>query len=122
MSLRYYTEVYPARIVFVSFLEDPKVKGRMVTALESMGIVPLQFRLDARRPDLTKVRPPCSFLGKTKKKPTGILPARAQVDTLLGLLSSETEFFCQHTEKLGEMIKAQAPFEAVVGFMVPIAI
>ncbi len=52
---KYYTEVYPARIVFVSFLDNPKEKGRMVTALESLGIVPLQFRLDSKRPDLTKV-------------------------------------------------------------------
>ncbi len=57
--------MHPARLVMVSFLEDPNVKGRMVQALESFGIVPLQFRLDAKRPDLTKL------------------------DSLLGLLSAE---------------------------------
>jgi len=69
LFLRYYQEVYPAKIVFVSFLENPNVKGRMVSALENMGIEVLQFRLDGRRPDLTKM------------------------DTLLGLLSSESSHF-----------------------------
>jgi len=41
----------------------------MVTSLENMGIEVLQFRLDGRRPDLTKM------------------------DTLLGLLSSESSHF-----------------------------
>ncbi len=52
---KYYTEICPARLVMVSFLENPNNKGRMVRALESFGIVPLQFRLDATRPDLSKV-------------------------------------------------------------------
>jgi len=69
LFLRYYQEVYPSKIVFVSFLENPNAKGRMVTALENMGIEVLQFRLDGRRPDLTKM------------------------DTLLGLLSSEASYF-----------------------------
>jgi len=66
---KYYTTVYPAKIVFVSFLENPQEKGRMVRSLENLGIVPLQFRLDSQRPDLTKV------------------------DSLLGLLASECSFF-----------------------------
>eukprot|EP01115_Flamella_aegyptia_P006852 TRINITY_DN28445_c0_g1_i1.p1 TRINITY_DN28445_c0_g1~~TRINITY_DN28445_c0_g1_i1.p1 ORF type:complete len:538 (+),score=208.64 TRINITY_DN28445_c0_g1_i1:209-1822(+) len=33
---KYYQEVYPAKIVFVSFLENPSEKGRMVKALESI--------------------------------------------------------------------------------------
>jgi len=41
----------------------------MVRSLENLGIVPLQFRLDSQRPDLTKV------------------------DSLLGLLASECSFF-----------------------------
>jgi len=52
---RYYRDVYPAEVVFVSFLENVNRKGRMVTALESMGFSPIQFRLDGRRPDLTKL-------------------------------------------------------------------
>ncbi len=55
MGHRYYTEVFPAKIVFVSFLENSGQKGRMVRSLENLGIVPLQFRLDSHRPDLTKV-------------------------------------------------------------------
>lgn len=51
---KYYQEVFPAKIVFVSFLDNPSSKGRMVTALEQMGIEVILFRLDGRRPDLTK--------------------------------------------------------------------
>jgi hypothetical protein len=52
---RYYRDVYPAEVVFVSFLENVNRKGRMVSALESMGFSPIQFRLDGRRPDLSKL-------------------------------------------------------------------
>lgn len=53
---RYAQRVYPAKLVFVSFLENPGTKkGRMVTALERMGFDVLQFRLDGKRPDLTKL-------------------------------------------------------------------
>ena len=52
---RYHAEVYPAEVVFVSFLENVNRKGRMVTALESMGFSPILFRLDGRRPDLSKL-------------------------------------------------------------------
>jgi hypothetical protein len=78
---KYYKEVYPAKIVFVSFLENPSEKGRMVTALESMGIVPLQFKLDGKRPDLTKL------------------------DSLLGLLASESSFFPKQVEEHSAVCK-----------------
>jgi hypothetical protein len=76
MYLKYYQEVYPAKLVFVSFLDNPGRKGRMVTALENMGFDILQFKLDGARPDLTKL------------------------DTLLGLLSSEGQFFVQQVLEL----------------------
>jgi len=76
LFLKYYQEVYPAKLVFVSFLENPNVKGRMVKALENMGIQVLQFRLDGKRPDLTKM------------------------DTLLGLLSSESSYFPEEVVEL----------------------
>lgn len=69
LFLKYHKEVYPAKIVFVSFLDGPTEKGRMVQALENMGLVPLQFRLDANRPDLQKL------------------------DSLLGLLATESSTF-----------------------------
>lgn len=53
----------------MSFLDGPTEKGRMVQALENMGLVPLQFRLDANRPDLQKL------------------------DSLLGLLATESSTF-----------------------------
>jgi len=78
---QYYTEVYPCRIVMVSFLESGQQKGRMVQALESFGINPIQFCLDAKRPDLTRL------------------------DKLLGLLCSETNFFLKKAKKVSELIK-----------------
>jgi len=78
---KYHKEVYPAKIVFVSFLENPSEKGRMVTALESMGIIPLQFRLDGKRPDLTKL------------------------DSLLGLLASESSFYPKQVSETTAQIR-----------------
>jgi len=77
---KYYTEVSRAKLVMVSFLENPKEKGRMVKALESLGIVPLQFRLDAKRPDLTKL------------------------DTLFGLLAAETSGFTKRIDDLAQNV------------------
>jgi len=77
---KYYEEVYPAKLVFVSFLENPSNKGRMVKSLENTGFDVLQFRLDGSRPDLTKM------------------------DTLLGLLSSESSFFPEQVVKLTEIL------------------
>lgn len=79
LFLKYYQEVYPSKLVFVSFLENPNVKGRMVQSLENMGIEVLQFRLDGKRPDLTKM------------------------DTLLGLLSSESSYFPQQVLDLAKV-------------------
>jgi len=68
---RYVDEVAPeCTAVFVSFLGGGSEKGRMVRALESLGIKHIiQFRLEANRPDLTKL------------------------DTILGLLAAECKQF-----------------------------
>jgi hypothetical protein len=79
---RYYVDVYPAKLLFVSFLDDPQKKGRMVTALESFGIEPLQFVLDQTRPDLSKL------------------------DSLLGKMSSECKFFSTAAEDMARQIEA----------------
>jgi len=47
----------------------------MVSALEQIGIIPLQFKLDAKRPDLTKL------------------------DSLLGLLASESTYFPKQVQQ-----------------------
>jgi len=86
---KYYTEVYPAKIVFVSFLENPSIKGRMVTSLENMGIVPLQFKLDGKRPDLTKL------------------------DSLLGLLASESSLFPKQAKTLSESVRTKSLTDAI---------
>lgn len=63
----------------------------MVKSLENLGIVPLQFRLDSQRPDLTKV------------------------DTLLGLLASECSFFPIQVDAVANsMHKAECRLEAAL--------
>merc|ERR1712137_809450 len=74
----------------VSFLEDPNKPGRMVRALQEMGIEPLQFRLDAKRPDLTKL------------------------DALLGLLSAEANFFAIQAKQLSLAQAAGSSVEQMV--------
>ncbi|KAK3092936.1 hypothetical protein FSP39_009099 [Pinctada imbricata] len=51
---KYYNEVYPARLVFVSFVDqtDP---GQIVSELKGMGFNPLQFKFHRYRPDLSKL-------------------------------------------------------------------
>lgn len=51
---KYYKEVFPARLVFVSFLPQHS-EGQMVRALKDKGYSPLQFKLDDHKPDLTKL-------------------------------------------------------------------
>lgn len=52
----------------------------MVTALENMGIPPLQFRLDSNRPDLQKL------------------------DSLLGLLATESSAFTSQIKQLADKV------------------
>jgi len=80
---------YPAKLVFVSFLANPSQKGRMVTSLENMGIEVLLFRLDGTRPDLTKL------------------------DTLLGILSSESSFFPNYVIDFAKIFQDKG-FDALV--------
>eukprot|EP00026_Physarum_polycephalum_P000342 Phypoly_transcript_00342.p2 GENE.Phypoly_transcript_00342~~Phypoly_transcript_00342.p2 ORF type:complete len:719 (+),score=127.38 Phypoly_transcript_00342:2610-4766(+) len=90
LFLKYHKEVYPAKIVFVSFLPNPTEKGRMVTALENMGLVPLQFRLDSNRPDLQKL------------------------DSLLGLLATESSTFTSQIEGISTRIREIGLKQALV--------
>eukprot|EP00164_Ancoracysta_twista_P002182 GFYU01002880.1.p1 GENE.GFYU01002880.1~~GFYU01002880.1.p1 ORF type:complete len:725 (+),score=270.48 GFYU01002880.1:89-2263(+) len=81
LFLKYTREVYPARLVLVSFIQSANEKTQMYTALEKVGVQAMQFRLDGNKPDLTKL------------------------DTLLGLLSAESADFdeqvlAKETEKL----------------------
>jgi hypothetical protein len=81
---RYYRDVYPAEVVFVSFLENVNRKGRMVTALEAQGFSPIQFRLDGRRPDLTKL------------------------DSLLGVISLRSTFMYSEIERIASEFASNA--------------
>ena len=51
---KYYEEVYPAKIVFVSFIPQTN-PGQMVSELKEMGFDPLQFKFDLQKPDLSKL-------------------------------------------------------------------
>jgi hypothetical protein len=47
-------QVYPSRLVFVSFL-DVNGKGQMAEACQRVGFDPVCFSFDKDKPDLTKV-------------------------------------------------------------------
>jgi hypothetical protein len=61
--------VYPATLVFVSFLRSQHAEGQMVKELDEMGVKYMQFKFSQDMPDLTKL------------------------DTMLGLLSAESASF-----------------------------
>ncbi|KAK0048370.1 hypothetical protein Bpfe_022157 [Biomphalaria pfeifferi] len=52
---KYFEEVFPANLVFVSFLRNQHSKGQMITALNELGYHPKQIKLETSRPDLTKL-------------------------------------------------------------------
>lgn len=52
---KYFKEIYPARLVFVSFLSDQYSEGQMVIELKNKGYNPLQFKFNEKKPDLTKL-------------------------------------------------------------------
>ncbi|KAH3760854.1 Serine/arginine repetitive matrix protein 2 [Pelomyxa schiedti] len=95
LFLKYQREVCPeCTPVFVSFLEDPMKKGRMITALENMGLAPLQFRLDGNRPDLTKL------------------------DGILGSLACESSHFFVLLSQLCDIITSDG-LKAALQFLTP---
>ena len=65
----YCEKIYPAKLVFVSFLRSQHQQGQMVKELKNLNIFPMQFVFSQARPDLTKL------------------------DSLLGLLSSSSSAF-----------------------------
>ncbi|XP_078618031.1 uncharacterized protein LOC144885788 [Branchiostoma floridae x Branchiostoma japonicum] len=80
---KYSEEVYPAKMVFVSFLRGQHAEGQMVNELKNQGLDPLQFKLDSSRPDLTKL------------------------DNLLGLLSMESKSFDEEVTEMEEVLTQQ---------------
>lgn len=52
---KYYQEIYPAKLVFLSFLDRPTDKGRMVPELEQLKVQVQQFKFDSSKPDLRKL-------------------------------------------------------------------
>jgi hypothetical protein len=80
---KYHTEVYPAKIVFVSFLHYQHQDGQMVRELKNKGFEPLQFKFHREQPDLTKL------------------------DKLFGLMSTETATFDQEINRLETKFKLE---------------
>lgn len=87
---KYHEEVYPARLVFVSFLSNQHQTGQMVSGLQAYNFSPLQFKLDGNRPDLTKL------------------------DKLFGILSAESKTFDEDVEHTQAQI-ADIGLESVFG-------
>jgi hypothetical protein len=85
---KYYEEVYPAKLVFVSFFEYQQSKGFMVPKLEQVGFKPLRFVFDLFRPDLTKL------------------------DKLFGLLTTETSNFSDQVRDMENTIKTKGVAKA----------
>ena len=81
---RYVRDVAPdCTAVFISFLGGGTEKGRMVAALEALGVSRvIQFRLEGSRPDLSKL------------------------DTILGLLAAESSAFEHQVHVLEESLEA----------------
>ena len=52
---KYHAEVYPANLVFVSFLRSQHAAGLMVPQLERESFSVKQLRLEGSRPDLTRL-------------------------------------------------------------------
>eukprot|EP01117_Protostelium_nocturnum_P011037 TRINITY_DN4002_c0_g3_i1.p1 TRINITY_DN4002_c0_g3~~TRINITY_DN4002_c0_g3_i1.p1 ORF type:complete len:480 (+),score=208.88 TRINITY_DN4002_c0_g3_i1:169-1440(+) len=73
------------KLVFISFLSDPKEKGQMMSELAKEEITPMQFKLNAIKPDLTKM------------------------DAFLALLSSDSKEFNQQTEEFSKTLRDGTP-------------
>lgn len=87
---KYYDEVYPARLVFISFLEQPE-SGEMITMLKehAQDISPMQFRFNINCPDLTKL------------------------DNVFGLLSSKSEGFSKQVRNAENLFRQKDITKAV---------
>ncbi|CAF1232585.1 unnamed protein product [Rotaria sp. Silwood1] len=67
LFMKYRSEVYPAKLVFISFLDNQHDQGRMYTEFLNANVPDvIQFKFNGQRPDLTKI------------------------DNLLGLLSTDS--------------------------------
>ncbi|XP_061176627.1 uncharacterized protein LOC133185443 [Saccostrea echinata] len=80
---KYCEEVYPAKLVFVSFLQRQHAKGQMVSQFKAEGTEVMQFVFHRSQPDLTKL------------------------DKLFGLLSAETQTFEDQIKTTEERIKTE---------------
>ncbi|XP_038059429.1 uncharacterized protein LOC119730532 [Patiria miniata] len=86
---KYHREVYPAKLVFVSFLKQQHSTGKMVRKLQARGFRPIQFRLDEQRPDLLKL------------------------NKLLGLLSMESQDFNANVQAIEAEIRDEGLKQAM---------
>lgn len=80
---KYCEEVYPAKLVFVSFLYNQHSKGQMVTEFQASNMEVMQCVFHRSQPDLTKL------------------------DKLFGLLSAETQSFEEQIKMTEERVRTQ---------------
>ncbi|CAF5133670.1 unnamed protein product, partial [Rotaria sp. Silwood1] len=87
----YRTEIYPAKLVFISFLRHQHAQGQMYKEFQDANVPDvIQFKFSGERPDLTKI------------------------DNLLGLLSTgSSESFDDHVGKLQNEFQ-QKDIESVI--------
>ncbi|WAR31528.1 hypothetical protein MAR_034070 [Mya arenaria] len=81
MFQKYHDEVFPAKIVFVSFFYNQTNRGHMLPKLETRGFKPMRFVFDTSRPDLTKL------------------------DKLFGMLASGSSGFNNEIDEMEAVIK-----------------
>ncbi|CAF3735633.1 unnamed protein product, partial [Rotaria sordida] len=91
LFMKYRSEVYPAKLVFISFLDNQHDQGQMYTEFLTANVPDvIQFKFNGQRPDLTKI------------------------DSLLGLLSTDSsQTFNDQLEKLQNEFE-QSDIESVV--------
>ena len=87
---KYYKQVYPAKLVFVSFLRQ-HTEGFMVKQLQEKGYGDqiIQYVFDANRPDLSKL------------------------DSLFGLLSADSISFDAEVKQTTDTLKEDTTWEMV---------
>ena len=78
---KYRDEVYPVKMIFISFLRSPGDEGQMARELKKLDVPYIQFKLNSRRPDLTKL------------------------DALLGMISSESSGFEEEVAHYASILK-----------------
>jgi len=83
LFMKYRAEVYPAKLVFVSFLSHQHAQGQMYTQFKNANVPDvLQFKFNRERPDLTKIDNLLGLLstGSSTSFDTNLEPLQAEFE------------------------------------------